>query len=636
MKCEAADYCLIDNRRTSFYRKNMLMDNYRLLTDEEILTLEDNGCTAEDWTSISVAEDFKPVHIRNVCFYGEVNLGVFEKNIEVSGGFMRHSGIRNATLRNVTVGDNCLIENIGNFINNYIIGEECLISNVCVMETTDGATFGEGNNISVLNETGSGNVMLFYGLTSNLAALMIKHSADKEFSAAVRKIIRKDISRRVSDIGMTGDNVRIVNTSEITNTHIGDNCEINGACRLSDCTIMTAPGDSVYIGSGVICENSVIADGSAVLDGSKINNCYVGEASHITNGFTAENSLFFANCHMSNGEACAAFCGPFSASHHKSSLLIGCMTSFYNAGSATNFSNHAYKMGPVHYGILERGSKTASGSHMLLPARIGAFSVCLGKIAGHPDTTSLPFSYIIADGRNTYIVPGKNLVTVGLYRDIRKWPRRDIRTKGCKRSIVNYDWLNPMTIDAALKGLRTLENLRNSAVGTSDFYFYEGCRISRKSLQRGIRLYDMAIKMFVSEQVNSHDNIDLQTVSGTAGWSDLSGLLLPVTEEELMVDNIKGGITDSIVSLAGFMQECNDLYADRLWPYTMALVKSYLKTSFITVEDMESLRSEGNEAWQEWIGAIKQDAEKEYSLGDVERSVLDTLLNQLDGETGKQ
>ncbi|NAW49767.1 DUF4954 family protein, partial [Salmonella sp. gx-f5] len=82
------------------------------------------------------------------------------------------------------------------------------------------------------------------------------------------------------------------------------------------------------------------------------------------------------NSYMSNGEACAAFCGPFTASHHKSSLLIGGMFSFYNAGSATNFSNHAYKMGPMHWGILERGSKTASGAYLLMPATLGTYSVC--------------------------------------------------------------------------------------------------------------------------------------------------------------------------------------------------------------------------------------------------------------------
>ena len=213
------------------------MDEYRLLTNEEISILEDNGCMAEDWTSINVAADFKPTYIKNVNFYGDVFLGVFEKNIEVSNGFIRHSGIRNATLRNVSIGDNCLIENIGNYINNYAIGEECCICNVCTMETTAEATYGEGNTISVLNEAGNGNVILFSGLTSNLAALMIRNAADKEFTAAIRGIVKDDIERRAREKSTVGNNVKIVNTAEITNTHISDNCEINGASRISDCTL---------------------------------------------------------------------------------------------------------------------------------------------------------------------------------------------------------------------------------------------------------------------------------------------------------------------------------------------------------------------------------------------------------------
>ena len=68
------------------------MDEYRLLTNEEISILEDNGCMAEDWTSINVAADFKPTYIK---LYGEIFMDVFENNIEVSNGFVRHSGIRN-------------------------------------------------------------------------------------------------------------------------------------------------------------------------------------------------------------------------------------------------------------------------------------------------------------------------------------------------------------------------------------------------------------------------------------------------------------------------------------------------------------------------------------------------------------
>ena len=605
------------------------MYDYRQLTDDEIITLEENGCTAEDWTCVNVADDFNPSHIKDVRFCGTVNLGVFEKSIEVTQGFYVHSGVRNATLRNATIGDNCLIENVGNYINNYIIGEECCIRNVCTMETTAEATFGEGNTISVLNEAGSGNVVLFRGLTSNLAALMVSRPEDKELSAALKAMAKSDVNSRLTGTGTVGDFVRIINTTEITNTNISDNCEVNGACRLSDCTLAAEAEDSVYIGSGVICENSIIADGSSILNSAKLFNCYVGEASQITNGFTAESSLFFANTYMANGEACAAFCGPFSASHHKSTLLIGCMTSFYNAGSATNFSNHAYKMGPIHYGILERGTKTASGSHMLLPADIGAFSVCLGKLSGHPDTRSLPFSYIIGDGRDTYIVPGRNITTVGVYRDIRKWPRRDVRLESAKKSIVNYDWLSPLTVNEIVKGRQLLADLRQNASQNTAFYTLNGNKLSTNSLQRGIKLYSMAIELFIGEVLMSHDFGDPCTASGAGEWHDLSGLLLPAAEEDRLVEKIKYGVVDSVKALSGMLAAYNDKYGDYLWTFTVSLMKDYLGIDELTEDDFASMRERGNAARETWLDEIRKDAEKEYDMGDVDRAVLDKFLSQL-------
>lgn len=605
------------------------MYDYRLLSDEEIGILEENGCTAEDWTSLNVDYDFNPAFIRNVRFYGTVNLGVFEKNIEVTNGFMKHSGISNATLRNVTIGDNCLIENVGCYINNYVIGDECCICNVATMETTAEATFGEGNTISVLNEAGNGNVVLFRGLTANIAALMVAHQDDKDLSAALKTMARNDISQRLADRGTIGNRVRITNTTEITNTNIDDNCEVNGACRLSDCTLAAAPDDSVYIGSGVICENSIIADGSSVLNSAKIFNCYVGEACQITNGFTAESSLFFANTYMANGEACAAFCGPFSASHHKSSLLIGCMTSFYNAGSCTNFSNHAYKMGPVHYGTLERGSKTSSGSHTLLPATIGAFSMCMGKISGHPDTRRLPFSYIIGTGRDTVLVPGKNIATVGLYRDISKWPRRDVRMESAKNTLINYDWLSPFTINEIMEGREELGRLLRIQGEGAAVYEYEGCKMSGKSLRRGLRLYDMAVELFIGEVLMSHDLDDRCAASGAGGWSDLSGLLLPSSEVERVIEKIKLGIISTVNDLTEVFVAYNDMYGEYLWTFTVSLIKYYLGKDELTEEDFELMRERGKAAREAWLDEIRRDAEKEFSMGDVDRATLDKFLAQL-------
>lgn len=605
------------------------MTTYRPLTDDEIITLEEHGCTAEDWTCVNVADDFTPAHIKDVRFYGTVNLGVFEKNVEVSQGFYMHSGVRNATLRNATIGDNSLVENIGNFINNYIIGEECCIRNVCTIETTAEATFGEGNTISVLNEAGSGNVVLFRGLTSNLAALMVNHPEDKELSTSLKAMAKDYVNSRHTDAGTIGDYVRIINTTEITNTNIADNCEVNGACRLSDCTLAAEADDSVYIGSGVICENSIIADGSSVLNSAKLFNCYVGEACQITNGFTAESSLFFANTYMANGEACAAFCGPFSASHHKSTLLIGCMTSFYNAGSGTNFSNHAYKMGPIHYGTLGRGVKTASGSHIVHPAKIGPFSVCMGKIQNHPDTTALPFSYVIGEGRETHIVPGRSIATVGLYRDINKWPRRDVRIKGSRKSIINYEWLSPLTVNEVVKGHQLLANMRQNAGQKTAFCTADGNILNINALEKGLKLYSLAIEMYLGEAVERHQEGSLPAASGAGEWCDLGGLLMPVEEEERLVEKIRYGMIDGLGSVFRMLEAYNERYADYQWTFALSLMKQQFGKDELTDDDLAYCRERGKAAREAWLGMIREDAEKEHSLGDVDRATLDKFLAQL-------
>ena len=74
----------------------------------------------------------------------------------------------------------------------YVIGSDCYISNVCTMETTEGATYGEGNIIAVLNEVGDGNVMSYHGLTSQMAALMVRHASDRTFRKAIRRLIDEE------------------------------------------------------------------------------------------------------------------------------------------------------------------------------------------------------------------------------------------------------------------------------------------------------------------------------------------------------------------------------------------------------------------------------------------------------------
>lgn len=605
---------------------------YRQLDEKEIRQLEDNNCWAEDWQRVMVADDFNPNAVRNVTFYGDVKLGSFDKSIEVSKTFMRRTGVYNATLRNVTIGNNSLVENVGNYINNYVIGSDCYISNICTMETTEGATYGEGNIISVLNEVGEGNVVSYHGLTSQKAALMVRHAGNNAFRTAIRRLVAEYIQRTTPDTGTIGNGVKIVNTKEVTNTVVYNDCEINGAARISDCTIMSSPEASVFIGTGVICENSIIAHGSSIINSVKMQDCFVGEACKLSNGFTAAQSVFFANSYMSNGEACAAFCGPFSSSHHKSSLIIGGMFSFYNAGSATNFSNHAYKMGPIHYGTLERGSKTASGAYLLMPAHIGTFSVCFGKLMYHPDTRSLPFSYLIAYGDIMYLVPGRNLTTVGLYRDIRKWPKRDMRSKQSQKSIVNFDWLSPFSVGEIIQGKKILERLREASGDNVSTYNYHEYVIKTSSLRKGIKYYDIALRIFMGAVLKRHALVPPVSTVGTGKWNDLSGLLLPDSEEQQLVSDIADGTIESMDDIVDRLNAINDNYNEYRWAWAYRMILDYYGLSEITPQDAERIHTDYITARRAWIAEIKKDAEKEYQLGDVEDSVLQNIVSQLDKE----
>ena len=613
------------------------MNDYRPLTSEEIEVLKSNDCWAEDWTSVNVAEDFKPNFMHRVMLYGEVNIGAFNKNVEVSQGFVKHAGINNAPLRNVTIGDDCLIENVGNYVNNYTIGDDCYISNISTLETTEGATYGEGNLVSVLNEVGEGNVILFSDLNSQLAAFMVKHFSDKELKEKIRQLIKTDIDNKMPERGQIGNNVKIVNTKEITNCIINDFCEVNGAARLSDCTLLGSAHGNVYIGTGVIAENSIIAEGASVINSVKIQDCYVGEACQLSNGFTASTSIFFANSYMSNGEACAAFCGPFTASHHKSSLLIGGMFSFYNAGSATNFSNHAYKMGPMHWGILERGSKTASGAYLLMPATLGSFSVCFGKLMHHPNTRNLPFAYLIADGDKMFLIPGRNITTVGLYRDIKKWPKRDLRAQENRKSIVNFDWLSPFSVGEILKGKKILESLREVTGDNVSQYLYHEYIIPASSLHKGIKYYDIALRIYmgaVLKRVLKRDPsiTPPATQTGIGDWDDLSGLLLPVSEEERIVNDLQDGTIDSIQQLIERFEEIDANYRQYQWAWTYKMVCDYYGISEITLEDANRIHEDYIKARRSWIAEIKKDAEKEYAMGDVEEEVFRNFVNSLNQE----
>ena len=608
------------------------MKEYQHLTDQQIESLKKNDCWAQDWNQILVTDEFETGRCRRVQFYGWAKLGSSEGSVEITDGFVKNCGIYNATLRNVTIGDNCLIENIGNYLNNVTIGDGCYISNVSTIDTKGTPNYGQGHTIAVLNEVGNGNLILLNELNSQLAALMVKHGDNKPLMDAIKRMVAQSVADSRPACSTIGNHVRVVNTGVITNTIIDDGCRICGVSRLTNCTISSTMKNPIVIDTGVICENTIISGGSRLSGSVKLTDCFVGESCHLENGFTAASSVFFANSYMSNGEACAAFCGPFTVSHHKSSLLIGAMFSFYNAGSATNFSNHAYKMGPMHYGALERGCKTASGAYLLLPANIGAFSVLFGKLMYHPDTRDLPFSYLIAYGDTMYLKPGRNFATVGLYRDIRKWPKRDKRYRGEHRSVVNFDWLSPFTIGEVLRGKKILERLRAASGDNVSTYNYHEYVIKAPLLHKGIKYYDMALRIYMGAVLKRHKPVPPVTTEGEGNWIDLMGLLMPQRAEDQIIDDIISGRLDTVEAVNARFKEIDNNYNELRWSWSYRIILDYYGIDELTDEAVERIHQDYVTARREWIALIREDAENEYTLGDIDREVLDDFVTLLDRE----
>lgn len=605
------------------------MKTYRKLTKEEIDCLKRQFCEADDWQNIEVAENFSPQYVYHTRFSGKVRLGVFESEFTLSGGIVKHSGLRNVTLHHVTVGDNCLIENVKNYIANYCIGDHTFIENIDTILVDGKTRFGNGVEVSVLNETGGREVLIHDHLSAHQAYFMALYRHRPLLIDKMRHMIQEYADIHSSETGTIGSHVTIVDSGYIRNVRIGDFAKIKGAGRLKNGSLNSNEAAPVHIGQGVICDDFIISSGSRVEDGTMLTRCFVGQACHMGHTYSASDSLFFSNCQEENGEACAIFAGPFTVTHHKSTLLIAGMFSFMNAGSGSNQSNHMYKLGPIHQGTLERGAKTTSDSYVLWPARIGAFSLVMGRHVHHPDTSNLPFSYLIEEQNTTYLVPGVNLRSVGTIRDAQKWPKRDKRTDPYRLDQINYNLLSPYTIQKMMNGRRILKELARVSGETSEIYSYQSAKIKNSALNKGIMFYETAIQKFLGnsiikrlEQLEYADDEALRAwlkpdcPIGEGDWVDISGLIAPKSEVERLMEEIERGQVCTVKQMhEQFAEMHRNYYAyEWTWAYGKILEYYHLDPETISRQDVIDIVQRWQAAVVGLDRMVYEDARKEFSL----------------------
>ncbi|MEE4115541.1 MAG: DUF4954 family protein [Marinilabiliaceae bacterium] len=604
-------------------------NNYRKLSSEEIGQLIMQGCESSDWGKIEVREGFSPESIKNTNFTGYNRLGLFNDEVSLFGGVTYRTGIYNAWLNNCLVDDNVLIHNVKSYISNYHIESDVVIHNVNTIAVDGESSFGNGLKVNVLNEKGGREVPIYDHLSTHIAYILALYRHRPALIEHLEALVER-YRNYVSDTrGRISSGARIINSDNLRNVKIGQAARVEGVRKLFNGSLNSSYSDPVYIGDGVIMENFIVCSGSSITDSTLISNCFVGQGCILAKQYSAVDSLFFANCQGFHGEATSIFAGPYTVTHHKSTLLIAGMFSFLNAGSGSNQSNHLYKLGPIHQGIVERGVKTTSDSYLLWPSHIGAFSLVMGRHYKHSDTSLFPFSYLIESNDRSILVPGVNLKSVGTVRDTQKWPKRDRRKDPNQLDHINFNLLSPYTVQKMLSGKEILLGLREEGRLIDGYYHYNDMQIKKDALEKGISLYTMAINKFLGnslltrlggQPIKSEEDVfrllAKDTPVGTGKWVDLSGLICPAESLNSLFEDIEAKRINSLEEINSALKSIHKNYYTYEWTWVNEMFRE-LTGKAIEEHSIESLRG----VIEAWLDAVLQidrylyeDVKKEFSM----------------------
>ncbi len=477
------------------------MEQLRQLSGNEHDAIVANGCFATDWSRVRVCDPFSP---------SQLTMSRFEGDIEIGAGAQVH----NSTIKN------------------YSLGEGARVERVALLECT-GSSFGNGVGVASLNECGGREIKIYDSMSAQVAYVATIYRHRPQLIETLDAMATAYAATKYSQIGSVGRNSSIIGAGIIRNVCIGNDVRVEGSSTLSNGTIL----DKSYFGADVKADDFIAVEGSKVSNGAIVERCFVGENAIISNGFTAVDSLFFASSHCENGEAASVFAGPYTVSHHKSSLLIAGMFSFFNAGSGSNQSNHLFKCGPVHQGVHMRGCKFGSSAYVMLPAVNGAYTTVIGSHSAHHDISDFPFSYLIVKEGRSSLIPASNISSYGYMRDIEKWVKRDRRE--VKRDVLNLEEHNPYIGGMLLDAINTSNTLIEKHPDAQS-HIHKNVMISSNNLNRGLGLYNKYFAGMLGAMLSYRHDSTVEG-EGRCRWVDVAGQYITKNHLEAILSEIEQG-----------------------------------------------------------------------------------------------
>lgn len=530
------------------------MQRFRNLTPAEIAQAESSGSSADDWSQVFVSEDFQPRQLFQSRLEGQVEIA---------------SGARIICSR----------------VGNYRIGENSLIEQVAALECRHESTFGNGTPVATMNECAGRTVRICDELSAQAAYVMAVYRHRPQTLAALERMTEAVAGARRSGMGTIGRGCRLIGARFIREMRIGDHVTVDGASLLEEGTLC----DGVRIGVDVKASRFIAAEDAQITNGAIVERCFVGESCILSNGFTAADSLFFANSHCENGEAAAVFAGPYTVSHHKSTLLIAGMFSFFNAGSGSNQSNHLFKSGAVHQSVHLRGCKFGSGAYIMSPAIEGPFTMVLGHHSFHHDTSEFPYSYLVEKEGRSMLMPAANLTSYGAVRDVEKWPVRDQRR--IHRDVIDFEEYTPYICSGFVSAVNTLHTLAENDPDAGS-YNYKKVVIKSSMLRRGVGLYNKAIVASMGYMLSR--GTPSSGKDGSGRWIDVAGQYITKREVCAILNAVDDGSITTFRDFDDRFRAFHARYDDYARSYAENLLASLLGHAPSSQEIADAVASGAN------------------------------------------
>ncbi|MEK6793161.1 MAG: DUF4954 family protein [Spirochaetota bacterium] len=603
---------------------------FRRLTNTERDALLKNGCTSENWDRVLVAEGFDPERVRAVVFQGAVKIGRLSGTLSYHDSVPRTAGLYRAKLNNVVIGNGCYISDVRGWLSNLVIGDDVLIENAGTIECRGKTAFGNAARVPVLNEGGGRELPITARTSAQIAYLAVFYRGRKRLIERINAMADSYAKSVQADRAPIGSGSRIINVNKVVNVAIGECAEVNGIQSIKEGTVDSSREAKTVVGNGVIAENFIFQKGASIKDGAVIAGTIAGEGCRIGRQFSSENSVFFANAEAFHSEACSVFGGPYTVTHHRPTLLIAAAYSFFNAGSGTNQSNHKYRLGPLHQGVLERGCKTGSFCYLLWPCRIGAFSTVIGRHYSNFDTSELPFSSITEERGVSMILPGKNFFSAGIRRDGRKWPARDRRTVSTPLDLITFDVLSPYTMQKVLRALAILgghetNDASGKAAASAEFITVGGILMKRSLIGIALDHYRTILDKYFGDRIVTRlagqrtprgirKALEPMRTPNGGAWIDAAGLIAPQAKIETLIRDVEKGTIGCYDAMLVRFRAIHDSYRNDEWDWLCAAFASrYGKApSEMPLPELAERLAAWKDASLRILTTVERDAAKEF------------------------